>query len=692
MTKYSKADDRIEEDLTPGLLPHDVYVMQPELLSEERTSLCKIRSVETQLHLQLTLTQSALESGGDLPARSESVAPFIPGYEIHTVLGRGGMGVVYGATHLQLDRPVAIKMLLAGSHASQAELLRFNRETRLTAGLQHPNIVQIFDVGEVDGRPYYTMELVEGGNLAEKLGGKPLEVREAAEILVVLCRAVQSAHDGGVVHRDIKPANILLTADGTPKISDFGLARLMDTDSSLTASRVMGTPTYMAPEQLAGNEIGASVDIYALGTMLYAMLTGQPPFRGGSISDLEHRLITEDPQPPSNSNSKVPRDLDTICLKCLRKDPKDRYLSASDLADDLERFLKFESIQARPVSRIEQWTRWVLRNPIGPALSVTAFALICLLMVLATQKLKQSESMLSEKVRLSARLESGLKLQRQGRYSEALAILGGLGDGGNLDLRQRIVAALTAMKLIEELETVSFDRIEFTQIESDKLARRKNADSQYKAIFEKLAPEILHGKPSTIAMQIRNSETKSELIAAFDDWAVCTQEPGRRAWLLDVSRLADSDPSGLVDRIRDPDTWYDVGTLTAFANLASPEDHSVRLLLAISDRMDDIGVDSIDFRRRIQRSHTDDYLANFSLANALRIVDSEESLRYYQAAIALRPKAARTHTHLGLALKELNRNVEAIKCFETALQVAPEYIAASVALADSVSKRSSEAK
>jgi serine/threonine protein kinase len=296
---------------------------------------------------------------------SETVPPAVAGYEILGELGRGGMGVVYKARHIRLKRTVALKMILAGGHAGPDELNRFRIEAEAAARLQHPNIVQIHEVGEADGHPYCALEFVEGGSLAGKLD-RPLPPREAARVVEALARGMHAAHSHHVVHRDLKPANVLLAADGTPKITDFGLARQMDADSAQTQSgAVLGTPSYMAPEQASGHarDAGPAMDIYALGAILYACLTARPPFQGRTPLDTLDQVRTQDPLPPSRIEAMVPFDLETICLKAMAKEPGRRYPTAADLAADLRRFLDGEPIQARRLGVTEKMWRRVRRNP-----------------------------------------------------------------------------------------------------------------------------------------------------------------------------------------------------------------------------------------------------------------------------------------------------------------------------------------
>jgi WD40 repeat protein len=281
------------------------------------------------------------------------------------------MGVVYQARHVGLNRLVALKMVLAGGHAGPDDLARFRGEAEAVARLKHPNVVQVYDVGEASGLPYFSLEFVEGGSLDRKLAGTPLPPTEAAALVETLARAMATAHAAGLVHRDLKPANVLLTEDGTPKVTDFGLAKRLDAAGPTATGAVMGTPSYMAPEQAGGKskDIGPLTDVYALGAILYECLTGRPPFKAATALDTILQVVSDEPVPPSHLQPNTPRDLETICLKCLHKEARKRYGSARELADDLRRFLAGEPIRARPVGRAERAAKWVKRNPVVAALA-----------------------------------------------------------------------------------------------------------------------------------------------------------------------------------------------------------------------------------------------------------------------------------------------------------------------------------
>jgi tetratricopeptide (TPR) repeat protein/tRNA A-37 threonylcarbamoyl transferase component Bud32 len=409
----------------------DYFSQHPELRGDA-AAVREIAALEVELRRRFNQAEGEVTlapSGPPQATRSPPLPDDLPNYRILSELGRGGMGVVYKARQIRLQRFVALKMILAGEYAGPDASVRFLAEAEVTARLQHPNIVQIHDLGTHAGRPFLALEYVDGPSLGQVIDGTPQDPRLAAKLLHTLALAVAHAHDRGVIHRDLKPANILIADCGlgiadsvvglqsaisnpksTIKIADFGLAR--HGDGGMTQSgAVVGTPSYMAPEQAAAKRtaVGPAVDIYALGAILYELLTGRPPFRGTTAWETVEQVQTQEPVPPTRLQPRLPRDLETICLKCLDKNPVARYATAEALADDLDRFLKHEPIRARRIGVLERGLRWCRREPRTAGLLAAALVILLLgigvTLTLLRQGSQQEEAYFEE---LLADVEHGL--------------------------------------------------------------------------------------------------------------------------------------------------------------------------------------------------------------------------------------------------------------------------------------------
>jgi serine/threonine protein kinase len=430
--------------------PEELCRSCPELLDELKASLQALAGADAALATEPRPAEghagrTEVLTGPPPCGPIRAAWPVIPQYEILQELGRGGMGIVLKARQTALGRIVAVKAILPHGPIREEQRRRFLREAQAMARLQHPNIVQIHEVCQQGEYPYLIMEYVEGRSLADALVERPLPPRQAAELLAVVARAVHAAHQQGVVHRDLKPNNILLAADGTPKICDFGLARNFEsrTDQTLT-NQILGTPSYMAPEQVLGaaQTQGPSVDIYALGAVLYECLTGRPVFLADNPLDTMQLVVSQQPVPPRQWQPKMPRDLETISLKCLAKERRRRYASALELAEDLERYLAGEPIRARPVGPVERSWRWCRAHRSAAALLlVAALAVMVVLAVVSVYDVRLSQEL--ERTQEADR--QVLKTQEKLHHTLTQQIADRL-DG---DLRELAAVPLTMATLLE---------------------------------------------------------------------------------------------------------------------------------------------------------------------------------------------------------------------------------------------------
>jgi tetratricopeptide (TPR) repeat protein len=673
MTDDTLVQKLLDEIFDSERTPEDVCGAYPALLPEVRRRWQQMCIVEAELNEMFPTPAPNADADTPTPWHPGAALPRIPGYAVEGVIGRGGMGIVYKARDLRLNRLVALKMLLAGAYAGSEELGRFLREAEALAGLRHTNIVQVHGAADLDGRPYFTMEYVEGGSLAQQIDGTPQPTRQAATLLATLAEAVQAAHQGGIVHRDLKPANILLTLDGTPKIADFGLARHFDGGPALTLSGArVGTPSYMAPEQASGkaHTIGPAADIYALGALLYEMLTGRPPFRGETAADTERQVLAEEPVPPARLNAKVPRDLETICLRCLHKSPQRRYTTAAALAEDLQRFQRGQPIAARPAGLLERTGKWVRRHPTPSAMLLAslmvALALVGVSWWFVAQQAHQRDA-------VEADLHELASLQDSARWVDARAALeraeAWLGGGGPDDLRRRLDQARRDLDLVMRLDAIRLKRVTRGQLTFYKV----QANQQYADAFQQEGLGKIHDSPASVAARVQASAARGALVAALDDWAICLTDKDQRDWLLEVARQADPDPAGWRDRIFKPTTWDDPAALADLAQKVPVEGLSVSLLLSLGERLRAAGQDAAPLLKRVQKKHPADFWANLILGNALLQKDPREASGYYRAALASRPREAVGYCAVGDALRLQKELGDAADYYKMALQLDPNY-------------------
>jgi serine/threonine-protein kinase len=720
----------------------------PHLLEEVRRGARKLQAINPLLQIvsDQTIqdgpatfapsdrTQTPAVSELREPSQEPLSLPAVAGYEVLGELGRGGMGIVYLARQPGLGRLVALKMLLSGAYTTEAQRRRFRAEAEAAARLQHPNVVQVFEVGEHDGHPFFALEYVQGCNLAEALAGAPAPPRAAAELLAAVADAVHAAHERGIIHRDLKPNNILLahpgppagdgkagpswlTASGgglqaVPKVTDFGLAKDLEEARGLTETgAVLGTPTYMAPEQAEGRnrEVGPPADIYALGAALYETLTGRPPLLGATALETLQRVLTEEPLPPRRLNPAVPRDLETICLKCLAKEPHKRYASAGELAADLRRFLAGEPIRARRTRPWERALKWARRRP--------AAAVLLVLGVLAAVGLPAAGVAYSAHLRhrqeeadrearhteqeVRAAMHQVALLREQARTAEAPVASELLARARAQAQRARLLSekgladaelAGRVRGLLAELEADDKDRLLVADLDAALLAQAEHGPKgfaweralpKFREAFARYGLPVGQGSPEVVAARLEQRPQHLQLaaVSTLQRWIHLAEMPEltlrepHLGWLRAALAGVEARPWGkemfVASARLDPVTGR--AALEKLADSIDFKRSRGRGVLDLMNRLLVAGArdKALALVRRALLHHPDDFWLNHTLAMELAEEDPVEAVRLLAAATALRPLSAPTRANLAGALNRLKKWDEAIAQCRKAIELEP---------------------
>ncbi|HVK18730.1 MAG TPA: protein kinase [Fimbriiglobus sp.] len=637
----------------------------------------------------------AVSFGGHPPRPTVAVPavwPSVPGYRILRELGRGGMGVVYEARQTVLDRVVALKTLLPG-YAVPEELDRFRREAEAIARLDHAHIVPVYEVGESGGVPYFSMKYYAGGSLAQRPRARATDLHADAGLVETVARAVHHAHQRGILHRDLKPSNILLDETGNPHVADFGLAKRFDPNAGGTlASTIVGTPSYIAPEQARGERVVTTAsDIYGLGAILYELLTGEPPFQGESALATLLAVVDRPPRSPRLANPRVPHDLETICLKCLEKEPARRYASAAELADDLERWRRGDPISARPEGRVESLVRWCRRKPREAAIAVLVVSVLVLAVggawwldrrqaehradLTRRDEVRQAEQALNRqqaRERVLGALAQMPSLRKQFLWDEAAAVLARSRqevDAFGLEEQRAVVQqAQRELSLAARLDEILLDRVTMSDEEG---AGRAAAARAYREAFRDYGLDLESGDETELVRQVRESPSREELVAAlnFCVWVERRDRPRLKA----------------VARAAEPDAWkallagippgLEMAELQARLKARVAEIDESRLtpvLMARVGRLLEKTDAGLDLLRAAQRRAPTDFWINLTLGNTLcRQGRTDEAIGYLRVALAVRPHRGVVYHNLGIALRQAGRLDESRACHREAARLEP---------------------